>query len=322
MRVYSKVFVGLLLMVLLLPVRPARSAETVTVGVVGSASALIWLYYIAKENSLLEKEGLTIDLVSVSSSADAIRQLSGGSLNFLIGGGLVDPIRAAGKGSSVAIARIEGQSPPYALMGKREITSLKGLKGKTISVGGATDITKVYVERMLATAGLKGTDADFVYAGATAPRFAALQSGAVDAAIVAPPYNFMAEAAGLTNLGNVADTVKDLPFSGDQVDKRWAMEHLDTAKKFLAAYGRAVEWFYEEKNHQKAVDLLVKYAKATPTDAEQSYQFFKKIEYFAKTDKISKKQLSGLFSALKQLGEEKLPSVEDVTLPALNNLVE
>ncbi len=301
--------------------RPAK-AETVTVGVVGSASALIWLYYIAKDKSFFEREGLTIDLISVSSSADAIRQLTAGSLNFLIGGGLIDPIRAAARGSSVAIARIEGQSPPYALIGKRGLSGLKDLKGRTVSVGGATDITKIYVERMVATVGLKSSDLDFVYAGATAPRFAALQSGAVDAAIVAPPYNFAAAAAGLPNLGNVADLVKDLPFSGDQVDARWAMANASTAKKFLSAYSKAIDWFYDDKNRKEAIDLLIKNAKATPDDAEQSYAFFRSIKYFEPTGKISRNQLEQLFAALKQFGEEKLPSVDRVVAPGISDLTD
>jgi NitT/TauT family transport system substrate-binding protein len=317
----NRICLALLLAVSLAFARPAK-AETVTVGVVGSASALIWLYYIAKDKSFFEKDGLTIDLISVSSSADAIRQLTAGNLNFLIGGGLIDPIRAAARGSSVGIARIEGQSPPYALMGKRGISGLKELRGKIVSVGGATDITKVYVERMVATVGLKSGDLDFVYAGATAPRFAALQSGAVDAAIVAPPYNFTAAAAGLPNLGNVADLVKDLPFAGDQVDTRWAAANAATAKKFLSSYGKAIGWFYDDKNKQEAIDILIRNAKATPDDARQSYEFFRAIKYFEPTGKISRNQLAQLFAALKQLGEDKLPSVDQVVVPGISNLTD
>ncbi len=59
-----------------------------------------------------------------------------------------------------------------------------------ISVGGAKDITRVYAERMLAAHGLKPSDYDFIYAGATTARAQALLSGAVDAAILLPPANF------------------------------------------------------------------------------------------------------------------------------------
>jgi hypothetical protein len=68
------------------------------------------------------------------------------------------------------------QAPPYALLAKRDIKSIKELAGKTIIVGGAKDITRIFVDRMLAANGLKAPAFDYVFAGATNARFSALQS--------------------------------------------------------------------------------------------------------------------------------------------------
>lgn len=313
-KMISALLVALLLVVMLrLDARSAKAADTVTVGVVGAASALIWLHYIAEDKKFYEREQLKIDLISVSSSADAIRQLTAGSLNIMIGGGLVDPIRASAKGSQVGIARIEGQVPPYALLSKPSIKSLGDLKGKTISVGGAQDITRIYVDRMLATVGIKSNEVDYVYAGATAPRFAALQAGAVDAAILAPPYNFQGGGIGLLTLANVPDKV-DLPFSGDQIDKNWAQNNPAVVKRFLAAYGGAISWFYDDANRDEAEALLVKYASSTKDDAKKSYEFFRKIAYFEPTGKISKRKISALYGALEELGEKNLPPLDQLIL--------
>ena len=142
------------------------------------------------------------------------QQLAAGSINFAINTGLVDPIRAIEKGAAAAIVRIEVQGPPYILLGRPSIKSMKELKGKTVSLGGAKDITRIFVERMLEADGVKPGEFDMVFAGATSARFAALQSGAVDAAILAPPFSFRAESAGFSNLGLTIDYVKDLPFAG------------------------------------------------------------------------------------------------------------
>ena len=53
---------------------------------------------------------------------------------------------------------------------------------------------------------------DPLFAGATAARFAALQSGAIDATVLLPPFNFYAETAGFANLGLTIDYTPDLPF--------------------------------------------------------------------------------------------------------------
>src|SRR4029079_15262625 len=90
--------------------------------------------------------------------------------------GLVDPIRAVDKGAPVAMLRIEMQAPPYSLIGKPNLKGLAELKGKIISVGGAKDITRIFAERMLASAGLKSGDYDLIYAGATSARYAALNA--------------------------------------------------------------------------------------------------------------------------------------------------
>ncbi len=287
-------------------------AEPVTVGVVGSASALIWLYYIAEDQAFFKKHGSDVDLVTVNSSADGIRQLAGGSLHILIGTGLIDPIRAATKGSPIVIARIEGQVPPYSMLAKPSIKTMSDLRGKLISVGGASDITKVYAQRMIATGGLKKDDADYVYAGASSPRFLALQSGAVDAAIVSPPFNFKGKAAGLVNLGDVPDLVKNLPFAGDNVDSKWAATHGKELSDFLGAYQDAVDWFYVPANKQKAIDILIKYTKATPEDARDSYEFFERIKYFEPTGAISRAKIQYIIDALKDLGEQQTPTIDQV----------
>ena len=64
------------------------------------------------------------------------------------------------------------------------------LKGKVISVGGAKDITRIFVERMLAPNGVKPGEFDMMFAGATSARFSALQAGAVDAAILTAAVQF------------------------------------------------------------------------------------------------------------------------------------
>ena len=65
------------------------------------------------------------------------------------------------------------------------------------SVGGVTDVTLIYVKALLASAGLKASDVDFVYAKAAGDRFSALVSGGIDATILNPPTYFKAEAAGI-----------------------------------------------------------------------------------------------------------------------------
>src|SRR3982074_55812 len=181
---------------------PAAKAENGTIGMVGAGSSTHGPIYIGLTKGYYAGEDLKPDLVFIQSSAALSQQLTAGSLDVALSTGLADPIRAIDKGSPIAIVRIELQAPPYALLAKPAIKRWSDLKGKTISIGGPKDITRIYLERMAGPNGLKPGDYDTVFAGATSARFSALQAGAVDAAILLPPFNFYAESAGFTNLGN------------------------------------------------------------------------------------------------------------------------
>ena len=105
---------------------PARAAETVTIGTVGSASANIWPVFIGLNKGFFAEADIKVELVYVQSSAQMIQQLTSGSLDVTMSTGLVDPIRAIQKGAPIAIVRLESQSPPYALVAKPDIKALGG----------------------------------------------------------------------------------------------------------------------------------------------------------------------------------------------------
>jgi NitT/TauT family transport system substrate-binding protein len=300
----------------------AQAADVVTVGTVGSASAIHWPVLISQSKGFYAEQDIKVDLVFAPSSAQTIQQLTAGALDITMSAGLVDPIRAIDKGAPIAIVRVEVQAPPYALVAKASIRSLAELKGKTISLGGPKDITKIYAERMLAPNGVKAGEFDMVFAGATSARASALLSGAVDAAILLPPFNFQATAAGFNELGRTVDYVKDLPFSGTVVNLAWAKDHGALLKKMIAAHNKSVAWFEDERNRAEAVQLLVAYSGLKPDEVEKSYDFFRNGQFFEPTGKVSKAKLQALATTLENLGDLSngtdvgrmvLPGVTEVT---------
>src|SRR3954463_6409266 len=138
-----------------LPAPAALATETITAGAVGSSSTTIWPVYIGIRKGFFEAVGIRVEPVYAQSSTAIAQQVAAGSINLTVGSGLVDPIRAIEKGAPIAIWRIDMQAPPYALLAKPAIKSIKDLKGKTIMIGGGKDITRIFVERMLLPNGVK-----------------------------------------------------------------------------------------------------------------------------------------------------------------------
>jgi NitT/TauT family transport system substrate-binding protein len=299
----------------------ACAADTVIVGAVGSASANLWPVHIGINKGFFAAEGLAIDLVYAQSNTAVVQQLAAGSLNVSVATGLVDPIRANDKGAPVAIARIEVQAPPYALLARPAIKSIADLKGKTISVGGAKDITRIFLERMLTPHGVRQGEFDMVFAGATSARFSALQAGAVDAALLTSPFSFHAQSAGFTNLGMTIQYVSDLPFSGTIVNRNWAAANPSKAEKFVAAYTRSIAWFRDPQNRTEAVRIMVAVSGLKSQDVEKSYDLLYEGDFFEPTGSVSRSKLINLVRALHDLGDiERSTDIDSLLMPRLTRV--
>ena len=238
------------------------------------ASTNLWPVYIGLEKGFFTAENINVDLVFAQSNAAVNQQLAAGSINFAINTGLVDPIRAIEKGAAAAILRIEVQGPPYILDRPLEHQEHEGAQGQDR----LARRRQGYHPHLSSSAcwqpeGVKPGEFDMIFAGATSARFAALQSGAVDAAILAPPFSFRAEAAGFSNLGLTIDYVKDLPFAGTVVHRTWAAANRRSVEKVLTVYNKSIAWFHDGKNRAEAVRMMVAVSRMQPEDVEKAYDF-------------------------------------------------
>jgi ABC-type nitrate/sulfonate/bicarbonate transport system substrate-binding protein len=205
------------------------------------------------------------------------------------------------QGAGVAIVRVDGQVGPYALMANKQFKTIKELKGHVVSVDEAKGTTMVYFVKMLQGNGMTPGDVDLIYAGATAARFAALESGAASAAMITAPQLFRAQADGFVNLGYDTQYAPDIPFTGDIVNRAWAEANTTTAKKFLAAYAKAIIWFDQDQNRAEAIDILQKVSKMDRGDIAKSYDLFRKIDYFDKSDHVSVAKVENFVKGLQLL---------------------
>jgi ABC-type nitrate/sulfonate/bicarbonate transport system substrate-binding protein len=316
-------FAAAIVTAVVLALPAARAADTIQVGSVDATSASLWPLHAAIKNGYFDAENIKIDLVFAQSNASVIQQLAAGSFNIAPTAGMVDPIRAASKGAPVALIRIVIQAPPYALLAKPAITKIEELKGKTLIVGGAKDITRIFTERMLSPHGLHQGDYDFVFAGATSARFAALKSGAVDAALLTTPFNFFAETEGYRNLGFTFDYLPKMPFAGMAVNSEWAQKNPGLVQRFLDAYDKGVAWFYDPKNRDAAISLQLQTSKITKDDVAKAYAFLHDKDLFERSGTVSKASVDQVIGALRDLGDLSPDfKMDRLLLPGITRVVD
>jgi len=280
----------------------ATAAETVTMVTTGKGSAQQWPIFIAIAKGYMAENGITLDLVAAPSSAAAAQQLAAGSAN-LESGGLTDPLLAIDKGAKIAVLRVETQVAPYSLWAKPAIKAIADLRGKLISIGGATDITRIYLERTLIPNGVKPGEYDMIFAGTTGARFAALSSGAVDASLLIPPFSFKAKGIGLSHLADVADYTRGLPFTGYATNIVWARAHKPLLLGFLNAMAKGVDRFYEDTNRNEAIDILVKESSLSRSDVEATYDYYRQLHVFDHRGSIESATVSNLIKAMQQMND-------------------
>jgi len=318
MKMTRRVFVGSVGVAMLAP--PARAADKIVGGTLGGQAPL-WPFYIAAHKGFFAAQDLDVEINFAQSGAAVTQQLTGGSFDVALSVGITDPIHAIDKGAALALIRIIGDTAPYVLIGKPELKTIADLKGKTVSVGQANDITTLYFERMAAANGLKRADYDELAAGFAAARYAALRAGIADAAFVLPPLNFQANAAGYATIALAADYIKDLPFTGMAVRRSWAQAHGPLVKRLLAATDDSIAWLAQEAHRGEAVDLLVDVAHARREDAQASYDFLRRIKYFEPSSKISRAKLTSLIEAERSLGNVDASFTPDrLVMPGVSEL--
>ena len=280
----------------------AHAQAQITEGFV-SHGALQWPEYIATELGWFKENGVSVDMVVVG--AGAAQQVAAGALNIGYSG-FPDFIRATNQGAPLKIVINAISAPPYAVYAKPAIKQIADLKGKTVSIGGTKDVTLIYMEAFIASAGLKANDLDFVYAKAMQDRLAALLSGGADAAILYPPSSFRAGAAGYTYLGDIEAYLKDFPFTVWAANTGWAANNREALLAYIRAYSRAVRWLYDASNKERAVDILVKYSKQDRKDSADTYDYFvSKLHAFSANGRISEPAYKRMTDALVAWGDLK-----------------
>ena len=135
------------------------------------------------------------------------------------------------------------------------VTSIESLKGKRIGITQVGSTFHYMIGRLLETKGLTLADVELVPLGKLSAIMAALESKQIDACVLNEPNITKAQTAGyakvITQVGDVIPyQTSGIFFSPDFVKKE------DTAVRFLRAYAKACNYYYDAAIDKKSPDKL------------------------------------------------------------------
>jgi NitT/TauT family transport system substrate-binding protein len=286
-------------------VRPAQAATEVLFGVT-SATAFSLAHYVATEKKLYEAEGLRVETFVAGAAAHVLQQLAAGSLN-MAQAATDQSLRAILRGAPIRIVAGAASNAPFRLVAAKNIRSWSELKGKTISVGGLTDVTLFFLRVMARKNGLADTDYDLLYGGGTPNRFAQLASGAVAAAMLTNPVDFSALEQGYVDLGSVPQYLPNWAQNNILIDTRWAQRNRATVVSFLRAHIKATRYIYDPANRDEVIAILAKHTRTAASVAAATYDLYMKQQVIARAAALFEDGIKANFDALVAMGDIAAP---------------
>ena len=227
---------------------------------------------LALKKDFFKPEGLNVLPVLFRSGPTAMQALVSDSIQFSTGFGT--GTRAAMAGAPVKGIVGFNNKPAFILYGRREsgIRSIADIKGKKIAVTGVGSTTDYAARAILDHHHVDPDKEVSILAVGSESVFAALQKGAVDAAILWAPGFAIAEKLGMVRLQSLAD-IMELPGSGVVVSDQLIKENPLLIKKFLRGTIKGFHYVHDPKNKDEIVSLITKDFNLERDIADTNYKF-------------------------------------------------
>ena len=182
-------------------------------------------------------------------------------------------IKAATANLPVKLIAVLLGRPDYFLTVKREIRSVKDLKGKRIAIGSFGAAADLALRAVAKQDGLD-PDRDLIrlQMGGAAARYASLLAGSVDATILTLPYNLQADKAGFKDLLWFGEHL-ELPLSGLATRDETIQKNPKQVFSLVRAVFRAMA--FASANREETIQMLVSWLRLDRDIATRSYELGK-----------------------------------------------
>ena len=248
---------------------------TLRMGVIGNSARSISQLglYIAQRRGFLERENIALEIVPLRGVQYQIEELDKGSVD--VSHTATPYLVQAVLAGSDSVAIVGGlANPVFAMLAKPGVSSLAGLKGKTIGLSLPVDTITIGSLKLLTKAGVgKG---DFVTRElvGTPVRVECLVNGECDAVPVGQPDDLVLMQRGFVNLGDSLQVIPALQFNVIAARRAWAAAHADIVTRYARAFAGAYRYMNDPANRADVAALITQTTGAAPDIAAAIMKFY------------------------------------------------
>ena len=256
---------------------PAAAAEKVNVaiGQLGLWDTLPTVF--ADRNGYFKELGLEVKYIRTRGGAETAQAVITGSNQFGLTMGVLAAISAYAKGAPVRIVASEMTGNPdlfWFVRTDSKLKTVKDINGAKIPYSRPGSGTHM---AMLALSNQLKLKPKLISVGGPSGSRTQLMSGQMDAAWSVPPFGLDLVQKGEARIlftGEIVEELANVSTRVNTVNADWLAKNPGTAKKFMQAYKRALDWQYGE-GKEEAIKYFAKRSKIPLESAKATAEFYK-----------------------------------------------
>ena len=229
--------------------------------------------YTALENNLFDKYGFTTEHVFIRGSGPSLAALMADEIQFLYcAADATIPLLATGVDVKLVAAPLI--KLPYVLVTRKEIRRLEDLKGKSLGVARAGDLSD-RLSRLLVK---KFSIADVTMrpiGGSQAERDQAMAAGIVHGVVITPPLGVRATNDGYNGVYRLADLGIPFIYSSLHASSQTIKERPEIVQRMVGAFAEAIQ--FADRNPSKTKAAIARAMRVRDEEAIRvSYRVYTK----------------------------------------------
>jgi NitT/TauT family transport system substrate-binding protein len=242
---------------------PERPLEKLTIAY-SSVSGNMAPLWITHERGFFRKNGLDVQIVFIESGSTAVQSLSNKDVAFaqMAGAGV---LQSRLRGSDVVMIAGFLNTLDYQLMVEKSVTKPDQLKGKAMAVsrfGSSSDFATRYALEKLGL--VPDKDVTILEIGTQPARFAALESGKIQAAMIAVPLTVRAKALGFRVLADLQMLGLEYQHTGLVTTQALIKSRPDLVRNVMRSYVEGIHYY--KTNRPESIAILAKYLKTNDSE--------------------------------------------------------
>lgn len=248
--------------------KPGEAIATVRAATCAITGGFIHLYA-ALDSNLFDKYGVKVEFVSIRGSGVALAALAADEIQYLYcAADATIPGMASGSDAKLIASPLVGL--PWVMLARKDIKRPEELRGKSIAVTRAGDLTFRLARALLRKFNLTESDVKILTVGGTGQvePFNAMRAGLAEAALVTPPLDVRGRRDGFNLVYRLNDLGLPALYSSLHANAKSLKERPTVTQKIVAALAESIQ--FVEKNPEKGKAAVSKALKLNDADALQS----------------------------------------------------